>query len=55
MSGDGTAYSYLPASVQAFPSPSAFAVLMEEAGFASVRVEPLSFGIACLHRGEKPR
>ncbi len=55
VSGDASAYSYLPASVQAFPSPKAFAALMEEAGFASLRIEPLTFGIACLHRGEKPR
>jgi demethylmenaquinone methyltransferase/2-methoxy-6-polyprenyl-1,4-benzoquinol methylase len=55
VSGDASAYSYLPASVQAFPSPKAFAALMEEAGFTSLRVEPLTFGIACLHRGEKPR
>ena len=33
----------------------AFAALMEQAGFGSVRFEPLTFGIACLHRGEKPR
>jgi demethylmenaquinone methyltransferase/2-methoxy-6-polyprenyl-1,4-benzoquinol methylase len=55
VSGDGSAYSYLPASVQAFPSPAAFAALMAEVGFADVRIRPLSFGIACLHRGEKPR
>jgi len=55
VSGDGSAYAYLPASVQAFPSPQAFAALMEQAGFASVRIQPLTFGIACLHRGEKPR
>jgi len=55
VSGDGSAYSYLPASVQAFPSPQAFAGLMEQAGFVSVRIQPLTLGIACLHRGEKPR
>jgi demethylmenaquinone methyltransferase/2-methoxy-6-polyprenyl-1,4-benzoquinol methylase len=55
VSGDGSAYSYLPASVQAFPSPQAFAALMEQAGFASVRIERLTLGIACLYRGEKPR
>jgi demethylmenaquinone methyltransferase/2-methoxy-6-polyprenyl-1,4-benzoquinol methylase len=55
VSGDGSAYAYLPASVQAFPGPQAFAALMEEAGFVSVRVEALTFGIASLHRGEKPR
>jgi len=55
VSGDGSAYAYLPASVQAFPGPAAFAALMRQAGFAEVRIEPLTFGIACLHRGEKPR
>jgi demethylmenaquinone methyltransferase/2-methoxy-6-polyprenyl-1,4-benzoquinol methylase len=55
VSGDSSAYAYLPASVQAFPSPRAFAALMQQAGFVSVKVVPLTFGIACLHRGEKPR
>lgn len=55
VSGDGSAYAYLPASVQAFPSPPEFAALMERAGFAAVRFEPLTLGIAWLHRGEKPR
>ena len=55
VSGDGSAYAYLPASVQAFPSPQAFAALMQQAGFVSLRIKPLTFGIACLHRGEKPR
>ena len=55
VSGDGSAYSYLPASVQAFPGPQAFTALMQQAGFAALRIQSLSFGIACLHRGEKPR
>jgi demethylmenaquinone methyltransferase/2-methoxy-6-polyprenyl-1,4-benzoquinol methylase len=55
VSGDRSAYSYLPASVASFPKPEAFARLMEDAGFAAVRIERLSLGIACLHRGEKPR
>jgi demethylmenaquinone methyltransferase/2-methoxy-6-polyprenyl-1,4-benzoquinol methylase len=53
VSGDASAYAYLPASVQKFPSPAEFAALMERAGFADVRIQPLTFGIACLHRGEK--
>jgi demethylmenaquinone methyltransferase/2-methoxy-6-polyprenyl-1,4-benzoquinol methylase len=53
VSGDGSAYAYLPASVARFPSPEAFAALMRDAGFADVRWERLTFGIACLHRGEK--
>jgi demethylmenaquinone methyltransferase/2-methoxy-6-polyprenyl-1,4-benzoquinol methylase len=55
VSGDSSAYEYLPASVQAFPSPRGFAALMAEAGFVSVRIGRLTFGIAHLHRGEKPR
>jgi demethylmenaquinone methyltransferase/2-methoxy-6-polyprenyl-1,4-benzoquinol methylase len=55
VSGDRSAYSYLPASVASFPKPRAFAALMEQAGFTAVRFEPLTLGIAHLHRGEKPR
>ena len=54
VSGDASAYAYLPASVARFPTPEAFARLMEEAGFRDVRWRLLSAGIACLHRGEKP-
>jgi demethylmenaquinone methyltransferase/2-methoxy-6-polyprenyl-1,4-benzoquinol methylase len=55
VSGDGSAYAYLPASVARFPSPDAFARLVAEAGFVDVRWRPLTGGIACLHRGEKER
>jgi len=54
ISGDRSAYTYLPASVARFPSPGAFGSLMEEAGFVSVRWRLLTGGIACLHRGDKP-
>jgi demethylmenaquinone methyltransferase/2-methoxy-6-polyprenyl-1,4-benzoquinol methylase len=53
VSGDGSAYAYLPASVARFPDPESFAALMREAGFVDVRHERLTFGIAWLHRGEK--
>jgi demethylmenaquinone methyltransferase/2-methoxy-6-polyprenyl-1,4-benzoquinol methylase len=55
VSGDGSAYSYLPASVARFPAPRDFATLMEEAGLREVSWRLLTGGIACLHRGEKPR
>lgn len=55
VSGDASAYAYLPASVERFPTPEAFAGLMREAGFDDVRWRLLTFGIACLHRGEVPR
>jgi len=53
ISGDPAAYSYLPASVAAFPPPAAFAALMEKAGFVAVSWTPLTGGIATLHRGDK--
>jgi demethylmenaquinone methyltransferase/2-methoxy-6-polyprenyl-1,4-benzoquinol methylase len=53
VSGDAGAYSYLPASVERFPAPEAFAALMERAGFTAVRWRLLTGGIACLHRGER--
>jgi demethylmenaquinone methyltransferase/2-methoxy-6-polyprenyl-1,4-benzoquinol methylase len=52
VSGDRSAYSYLPASVARFPGPREFAALLEGAGFRSVLVRPLSGGIAHLYRGE---
>jgi demethylmenaquinone methyltransferase / 2-methoxy-6-polyprenyl-1,4-benzoquinol methylase len=54
VSGDPEAYTYLPASVAAFPEPPAFAALMEGAGFTAVRWTALTAGIAHLHRGDKP-
>ena len=55
VSGDRSAYSYLPASVAGFPTPGAFGTLMEQAGYVKVRWQLLTGGIACLHRGEKAR
>ena len=55
VSGDRSAYSYLPASVEGFPTPEEFGGLMKDAGFVAVRWQHLSGGIACLHRGDKPR
>jgi len=49
VSKDASAYTYLPNSVQAFPYGEAFAAKLREAGFQSVRVRPLSFGIASLY------
>jgi demethylmenaquinone methyltransferase/2-methoxy-6-polyprenyl-1,4-benzoquinol methylase len=53
VSGDRAAYAYLPASVERFPTPQAFAELMERSGFADVRVAPLTGGIAYLFRGQR--
>lgn len=45
-----SAYTYLPASVGAFPGPAAFRALLAGAGFEDVRVDLLTFGIVCLYR-----
>jgi demethylmenaquinone methyltransferase/2-methoxy-6-polyprenyl-1,4-benzoquinol methylase len=40
-----SAYTYLPESVQAFPSPEEFSQELRHAGFGTVRAVPLTFGI----------
>jgi demethylmenaquinone methyltransferase/2-methoxy-6-polyprenyl-1,4-benzoquinol methylase len=55
VSGHPTAYRYLPQSVAAFPEQRALADRMTRAGFANVTWYPLTFGIAAIHVGEKPR
>jgi demethylmenaquinone methyltransferase/2-methoxy-6-polyprenyl-1,4-benzoquinol methylase len=52
LGGDAAAYHYLPRSVAAFPGADALAERMRDAGFARVRYERLSFGIAAIHVGE---
>jgi demethylmenaquinone methyltransferase/2-methoxy-6-polyprenyl-1,4-benzoquinol methylase len=49
------AYSYLPASVGAFPWGEAFADILRAQGFNKVNARPLSFGIVYLYTGEKGR
>jgi demethylmenaquinone methyltransferase/2-methoxy-6-polyprenyl-1,4-benzoquinol methylase len=40
-----SAYTYLPESVQAFPSPEEFSQELRHAGFGTVRAVPLTLGI----------
>ena len=49
------AYTYLPASVAAFPTGPAFAAMLSAAGFTKVRFETLSLGIVYLYLAERPR
>jgi len=53
ISRHGDAYSYLPASVEQFASPEAFAHMLKSAGFADVRAVPLSLGIVYLFVASK--
>jgi demethylmenaquinone methyltransferase/2-methoxy-6-polyprenyl-1,4-benzoquinol methylase len=49
-----SAYYYLADSIVHFPSPSAFAGLMKEAGLTDIEHHPLTMGVAHLHIGIKP-
>jgi demethylmenaquinone methyltransferase/2-methoxy-6-polyprenyl-1,4-benzoquinol methylase len=54
VTGDPSAYSYLPASVAAFPRADELAGLMAAAGLINVRYRRLGFGAVALHVGEAP-
>ena len=43
-----SAYTYLPESVEAFPTPEAFAEQLRGAGFGTVRARALTFGVVYL-------
>lgn len=51
VSGHTAAYSYLPASVGAFPPPPEFMRILERSGFSDVRADSLTFGIVYLYTG----
>ena len=53
ISGHNAAYSYLPASVGAFPPPDVFCETLRRAGFNNVRAVPLTFGIVYLYMGRR--
>lgn len=48
-----SAYAYLPESVGRFPPPETFSGLLEDAGFSSVTVVPLTLGIVYLYVARK--
>jgi demethylmenaquinone methyltransferase / 2-methoxy-6-polyprenyl-1,4-benzoquinol methylase len=52
LSGDRTAYTYLPESVKRFPDAKELAADMRRAGFAEVNYEYLTGGIVALHIGQ---
>jgi demethylmenaquinone methyltransferase / 2-methoxy-6-polyprenyl-1,4-benzoquinol methylase len=53
ISGHATAYRYLPRSVAHFPAEEELAARMRAAGFADVRWQSLTFGVAAIHSGTK--
>jgi demethylmenaquinone methyltransferase/2-methoxy-6-polyprenyl-1,4-benzoquinol methylase len=50
-----SAYQYLPDSVMEFPERDQFAAMMTAAGFGRVQHIDLTFGIATVYVGDKPR
>ena len=52
--GDSDAYSYLPESVRAFPSPRGLAERMDAAGLGEIRYTVLAGGIIAIHSGVSP-
>ena len=54
VTGDATAYAYLPASVAAFPRAEELAAIMAAAGLTRVRYRRFGFGAVAIHVGEVP-
>ncbi len=53
VAGDRASYQYLVESIRKFPTPGAFARMIEEAGFTHVSHRVLSGGIVAIHSGWK--
>jgi len=49
------AYTYLIESIRCFPDQEEMKSHMKKAGFTNISYNNLSFGIACIHIGEKPQ
>jgi len=53
VSKDSSAYSYLPASVMAFPDDQKFISVLQNVGFSNCRQIRLTFGIATIYIAQK--
>jgi demethylmenaquinone methyltransferase/2-methoxy-6-polyprenyl-1,4-benzoquinol methylase len=54
ISGHASAYTYLPASVEAFPEPAKVVEALGAAGFESARADSLTLGVVYLYSARKP-
>ena len=54
VSANKDAYSYLPASVQAFPQGNAFLTILQQQGFAQAKCKLLTNGVVGLYSATKP-
>ena len=53
LAGDREAYTYLPRSVEGFPSAEVLAAMMRQAGFVQVGYSLVGFGTVAIHQGIK--
>jgi demethylmenaquinone methyltransferase/2-methoxy-6-polyprenyl-1,4-benzoquinol methylase len=53
VTGDAESYRYLVESIRRFPTPAAFARMIEEAGFKRVTYRPMTAGVVAIHSGWK--
>ncbi|MCD4790997.1 MAG: bifunctional demethylmenaquinone methyltransferase/2-methoxy-6-polyprenyl-1,4-benzoquinol methylase UbiE, partial [Bacteroidales bacterium] len=53
ISGDNSAYTYLPRSVGEFPMGNEFLRILNKVGYTDTRHIPLTFGIASIYTGKK--
>lgn len=53
ISGDNSAYKYLPESVLEFPHGNKFLKILENVGFKNSKCIPLTFGISSIYIGQK--
>ncbi|RYD76451.1 MAG: bifunctional demethylmenaquinone methyltransferase/2-methoxy-6-polyprenyl-1,4-benzoquinol methylase, partial [Sphingobacteriales bacterium] len=53
VSKNTTAYTYLPASVSAFPYGKNFETILQKIGFIETQWKELTFGIATIYWGRK--
>ena len=54
ISHDNSAYTYLPASMEAFPQAEQMEDILRKAGFADVQWRRFTFGISTMYLAEKP-
>ena len=54
VAGHPDAYTYLIESIREFPAQEEMATMIRSTGLKNVSYSNMTFGIACIHRGEKP-
>jgi len=55
VSGDRSAYTYLPESVEEFPDGEKFITFMKDSGFNQIREYRLTFGVVTIYIGVKDK